>query len=67
MAWIKWQKNKDFCIILASGLLTIAISIVIAQFVAFPYNLIIIIALCIGNGFIVRHFGSRMIKDALKK
>ena len=67
MEWIKWWKNKDFCIILASCLLTIVISAIIAQFVAFPYNLIIILVLCAINGFIVRKFGTRMIKNILKE
>ena len=67
MEWIKWWKNKDFCIVLASMLLTVVISALIAQFIPFPYNLVIIIGLCIVNGFIVRYFGSRMIKNILKK
>lgn len=56
MTWIKWWKNKDFCVILIAGFLSVILSALSAIFLPleFPYNLMVVLFICAVGGNIMR-------------
>jgi hypothetical protein len=68
MTWVKWWKNKDFCIILIAGFLSVILSALSVEFLPlkFPYNLILVLIICAIGGNVIR-IKARRILDKLAK
>lgn len=67
MEVIKWWKNKHFCLIVLTLVLTVVIGGICGYFIPFPYNLVIILILCVVCGIIVRNKVGDLLSEWLSK
>lgn len=66
MTWIKWWKNKDYCLLLLVVLLIMLGSFLSAKFIIYPMNLIIVLLLCALGGYILKKKMTKIIVNILE-
>ena len=65
--WIKWWKNKNIVIMMCIMFGAVGLSALFAQILAYPWNLITVILICIPSGITARKLITKEIDKLMER